>query len=53
MEAPTPNTERLETFSDGIFAVAATLLVLNLRAPPAATSRNTSPRSGPTTRPTS
>src|ERR1700722_4343480 len=30
MEAPTANTERLETFSDGIFAVAATLLVLNL-----------------------
>jgi uncharacterized membrane protein len=33
MEAPAPNTERLETFSDGIFAVAATLLVLNLSAP--------------------
>ena len=33
MEAPTPNTDRLETFSDGIFAVAATLLVLNLADP--------------------
>ena len=30
MEAPTPSTDRLEAFSDGVFAVAATLLVLNL-----------------------
>ncbi len=28
--APAPSTARLETFSDGVFAVAATLLVLNL-----------------------
>ena len=27
---PTPSTARLEAFSDGVFAVAATLLVLNL-----------------------
>jgi uncharacterized membrane protein len=32
MEAPTPSTDRLEAFSDGVFAVAATLLVLNLKA---------------------
>jgi hypothetical protein len=31
MEAPTPSTDRLEAFSDGVFAVAATLLVLNLK----------------------
>ena len=31
MAAPTPNTDRLEAFSDGVFAVAATLLVLNLK----------------------
>jgi uncharacterized membrane protein len=30
MEAPAPSTDRLEAFSDGVFAVAATLLVLNL-----------------------
>jgi uncharacterized membrane protein len=30
MEAPNPTTERMETFSDGVFAVAATLLVLDL-----------------------
>ena len=30
MEASTPTTDRLEAFSDGVFAVAATLLVLNL-----------------------
>ena len=28
--APAPSTARLEAFSDGVFAVAATLLVLNL-----------------------
>jgi uncharacterized membrane protein len=31
MEAPAPSTDRLEAFSDGVFAVAATLLVLNLK----------------------
>jgi uncharacterized membrane protein len=31
MEAPAPTTDRLEAFSDGVFAVAATLLVLNLK----------------------
>jgi len=31
MEAPVPSTDRLEAFSDGVFAVAATLLVLNLK----------------------
>ena len=31
MEAPTPSTDRLEAFSDGVFAVAATLLVLDLK----------------------
>lgn len=30
---PEPSTARLEAFSDGVFAVAATLLVLNLKAP--------------------
>jgi len=30
MEGSTPTTDRLEAFSDGVFAVAATLLVLNL-----------------------
>jgi uncharacterized membrane protein len=30
MEAPAPSTHRLEAFSDGVFAVAATLLVLTL-----------------------
>ncbi|HXR29108.1 MAG TPA: TMEM175 family protein [Solirubrobacteraceae bacterium] len=32
MEASPPTTDRLEAFSDGVFAVAATLLVLNLSA---------------------
>jgi uncharacterized membrane protein len=30
-DAPAPTTARLEAFSDGVFAVAATLLVLDLR----------------------
>jgi uncharacterized membrane protein len=30
LEASPPTTDRLEAFSDGVFAVAATLLVLNL-----------------------
>jgi uncharacterized membrane protein len=34
MEAPVPSTDRLEAFSDGVFAVAATLLVLNLKVGP-------------------
>ena len=40
MEAPAdPTTDRLEAFSDGVFAVAATLLVLNLGSAAAARSR--------------
>jgi uncharacterized membrane protein len=31
LEASSPTTNRLEAFSDGVFAVAATLLVLNLK----------------------
>jgi len=31
LEASSPTTDRLEAFSDGVFAVAATLLVLNLK----------------------
>jgi uncharacterized membrane protein len=57
MEGSTPTTDRLEAFSDGVFAVAATLLVLNLTnlstSAAAARWRTSWLTSGPTTSPTS
>ena len=47
MEPPAPSTDRLEAFSDGVFAVAATLLVLSLRLDGPAASPMPSPGEWP------
>ena len=47
MEASPPTTDRPEAFSDGVFAVAATLLVLNLSVSPHGSLANNLAREWP------